>query len=210
VGETCTVCAAKQRGKSGLAPYSGRYETPACATKLARPTRAAVNPSPFQSRLRITGTPLICKHMRATEGRRMGGAPGACGKPGPATVETQFRFTRQLVLYISPRGELFHAVVDHMQRYPCMPGGFTQLASPPFPSPYPPGAGRTRGTCFDRESGGSTLDNLSKLTHFFILSRCSPSHILLRFSYIQAAFGNIRQLQGWRRWLYRLPPGRLG
>jgi hypothetical protein len=57
-----------------------------------------VNPSPFQSRLRITETPLIYQRMRATEGRRMGGAPGPCGKPVPATEESQFRFTRQVVL----------------------------------------------------------------------------------------------------------------
>jgi hypothetical protein len=57
-----------------------------------------VNPSPFQYWLRITGTPLICKRMGATEGRRMGGAPGPMRMGSPATEESQFRFTRQVVL----------------------------------------------------------------------------------------------------------------
>ncbi len=77
---TCTVCAAKQRGKSGLAPYSGRYETPACARKLARLTRAAVNPSPFQSRLRITETPPFASVWELSRGAGWAGPQGPCGK----------------------------------------------------------------------------------------------------------------------------------
>ncbi len=104
---TCTFAlqsSAENRGLPVLPVRNSRL-----ARKFARPTRAAVSPSPFHSRLRITGTPLICKRMRAIEGRRMCGAPGPMrearsrnrGIPVPLYTSSRVKLPRPSLLLVS-------------------------------------------------------------------------------------------------------------